>query len=516
MKFPKALILNILFLFILIHSFCFGQLNIVSTKNGMVSGFSDSGVNIFKGIPYAEPPLGDLRWKAPQPLKNWVGVKKCLEFSASPCQPNPVPFLCWSEEFITPPKKLDENCLYLNIWTAAKTKTEKRPVFVWIYGGGFSSGSAACAIYDGEEMAKRGIIFVSINYRVGVLGFLAHPELTKEQGKASGNYGIMDQIAALKWVKENIQAFGGDPEQVTIGGQSAGSFSVNALVASPMAKGLFQRAIAESGGLLPNRAQTHLNEAEKLGLIFQEKAGVRSLADLRKLPADTLIKIQQKMGPLRMGLTLDDYIIPQNLMDRFKTGNFNEVPLLTGWVSGDGALAGPAITNAEKSQKEALEKYGDKAKIFLEAFPANTDEEAKSSQLQRNLLGFAGYPSYLWAIFNPKPSYLYQISHVPTDKKGFPNYGAFHTSEVPYALHTLHLWKRNWQEHDYEVENLLSSYWLNFIKTGNPNGTGLPEWKRFEKTGGYILEVNHTALSKPEYLKKQFDALQLTQTGEIK
>ncbi|MFY7910296.1 MAG: carboxylesterase/lipase family protein, partial [Emticicia sp.] len=215
----------------------------VQTANGKVEGYAKENVRIFKGIPFAAPPVGELRWKAPQAVKNWSDVRKCTGFSASPIQNKPAPFYCWTEEFIAKPEPLSEDCLYLNVWTTAKSAKEKQPVMVWIYGGGLNSGSANCDIYDGEELSKKGVVFVNINYRVGVLGFMAHPELSKESGyNASGNYGFLDQIAALKWVQKNIAAFGGDPSNVTILGQSAGAFSVNAMIASPLAKGLFHKA----------------------------------------------------------------------------------------------------------------------------------------------------------------------------------------------------------------------------------------------------------------------------------
>ncbi len=248
------------------------QLSVVQTKNGTVEGYNKDDISIFKGIPFAAPPIGDLRWKAPQPVKNWTGVLKCDRFSASPVQRKPVPFMMWTEEFITPPGNLSEDCLYLNVWTPAKSAEEKLPVFVWIYGGGFSSGSAACAVYDGEEFSKKGVVFVSFNYRVGVLGFLAHPGLSSEtKNKVSANYGLLDQIAALKWIRQNIQAFGGDPQKVTIAGQSAGSMSVCALVASPLAKGLFRGAIAQSGGILNSSFMRKLPQAEKSGSSFYGK-----------------------------------------------------------------------------------------------------------------------------------------------------------------------------------------------------------------------------------------------------
>ncbi|MEA5460685.1 carboxylesterase family protein [Arcicella sp. LKC2W] len=505
MKFIKTLSIALFLMFWV--NFSNAQFKTIKTQNGLISGFKIGTVNIFKGIPFAAPPVGDLRWKAPQPVQNWLEVRKCTEFSASPFQANPTPFYCWTEEFIAPPKPLSEDCLYLNVWTAAKTAQEKRPVFVWIYGGGFSSGSSACPIYDGEEFAKKGIVFVSINYRVGPFGFMAHPELSKEQNNVSGNYGLMDQIAALKWVKENIAVFGGDPNKVTIAGQSAGSMSVNCLVASPLAKGLFHRAIAQSGGMLSNRIPTSLNDAEKMGETFQKKANASDLSELRQKSAEEILKISQSSG-LRMGVTLDGYVLPTDIVQHFKDGKHNDVPLMTGWVTGDAGLIPNQGLSAEKFRQQSTDKYGAKSEEYLKLFPANTDDEAKTSQSRLSLLSFAALSSHLWAGYNKSQSYIYQVSHVPTDKPDFPNYGAFHTSEVPYALHTLHLWKRPWQDHDLVVENLMSSYWINFIKIGNPNGKNLPEWKRYTKETGVILEIDKETYQRPALLKKEFDLLE--------
>ncbi|HEY3403240.1 MAG TPA: carboxylesterase family protein, partial [Ohtaekwangia sp.] len=317
------------------------QLKTVKTENGTVSGLQQNEVSIFKGIPFAAPPIGELRWKAPQPVKNWSGTRKCETFPASPIQSNPVPFLMWSEEFITPQQPLSEDCLYLNIWTAAKSAKEKRPVFVWIHGGGFVSGSGACPIYDGEKMAKNGIVYVSINYRLGVFGFLAHPELSKESGEnASGNYAILDQIAALQWIKKNIAAFGGDPEQVTIAGQSAGSFCVNALVASPLAKDLFQRAIAQSGSFVANGFGRSLESAETTGKTFVQNANATSIAELRKKSADDIFKAAQTLPYGSFSPVFEDYTLPSQPLTFFRAGKQNNVPLLTGWVTGDASLRG--------------------------------------------------------------------------------------------------------------------------------------------------------------------------------
>lgn len=498
-----------LFFFTLITFTTFAQ-KIVQTSNGKIEGIENQGIDIFKGIPFAAPPVGELRWKAPQPVKNWVGVKKCTEFSASPIQNKPQPFACWTEEFIAKPEPLSEDCLYLNVWSTAKVK--KQPVFVWIYGGGLNSGSANCAIYDGEEMAKKGVVFVSINYRVGVMGFMAHPELSKESGyNSSGNYGFLDQIAALKWVQKNIAAFGGDPTNVTIAGQSAGAFSVNALIASPLAKGLFHKAIPQSGGLLSGRLSQTLTDSENQGLKFMEKANCTSLAELRKKSADEIQKTSNIQGFGRFGTTMDGYVLPINILEHFKNGKHNQVPIMTGWVTGDGSLMGEPKTSLEDYKKDAQAKYGDKADEFLSIFPATSNEEAKEEKLKQALIGFAGMPSHLLATFTNKPSYLYQFSHIPPDKPNFPNYGAFHTSEVPYALHTLHTWKRDWQPIDRELENTMSTYWVNFTKTGNPNGAGLPEWKSYDKLSGNIMVLGDKISTQKGLFKKEFEFLENNQ-----
>ncbi|MFK8163869.1 MAG: carboxylesterase/lipase family protein [Lewinella sp.] len=480
---------------------------IVATQQGKIKGLisSDQVVRVFRGIPFAAPPTGDLRWRAPQPVTNWQGVKECLEFSASPIQNKPEPFLCWTEEFIAQPEPLSEDCLYLNVWTTAKAKAEKQPVFVWIYGGGFTSGSANCDIYDGEEMARQGVVFVSINYRVGVMGFMAHPELSKEaEYGTSGNYGLLDQVAALKWVRENIAAFGGDPEQVTIAGQSAGSYSVNALITSPLAEGLFARAILQSGGILSGRPIEDLTEAENMGLDFMEKVGATSLSDLRAMPAITLQ--QEKSVPF--SIALDGHLLPKDVVGHYKNKRQHQVPILAGWVTGDGTLFGPANTTAEDFRATTIDRYGERADKFLTTFPFATDEEATAINLRMSMLSFAGVPAHRLAKYNSAPSYLYEFNHVPPEKEDFPDYGAFHTADVPYALHTLHAWKRNWEEEDRSLEKVMSSYWVNFAKTGNPNGADLPEWKLYEAADGFIQELGDEVVSRPGLHRAAFDFLE--------
>ncbi|MDF0716834.1 carboxylesterase family protein [Muricauda sp. 334s03] len=478
---------KLIFIFLIVSSLGYGQ-TIVKIQNGKVEGYTEGEVTIFKGIPFAQPPVGELRWQAPQPVKDWEGLKECKEFGPSPIQNAPEPFLCWTEEFIAKPEPLSEDCLYLNVWTPAKNKDEKLPVFVWIYGGGLSSGSANCDIYDGHQMAEQGVVFVSLNYRVGVLGFMAHPGLSKESGhNASGNYGFMDQLQGLKWIQENIEAFGGDPNNVTIAGQSAGSFSVNVQIASPLSNGYFQKAICQSGGILGNQMMQDIDSAEKQGVNFMESANASSIQELRRMPAEKLQELSNDPNVGRFGVVLDDYFLPKDLMEHFKAGKHNQVKVMTGWVTGDSNLFPIVEVTTESFNSMAKERFGAGADEFLKMFPAQTDEEALRSQQKMNLLSFAGVPSYLLAKYMKDEVWMYEFAHVPIDKPGFPNYGAFHTSEVPFALHTLDQWNRDWQTDERKLEDQMSAYWVNFAKFGNPNGNGLPIWSSYNQNGGKML-----------------------------
>ncbi|MGZ3751597.1 MAG: carboxylesterase/lipase family protein [Mucilaginibacter sp.] len=458
-------------------------LSVVRTDAGLISGIRNSSgdVTAFKGIPFAASPVGNLRWKAPQPATHWDGVKKCTAFGPSPMQSKPVPFMVYTSEFLIPEKPISEDCLYLNVWSNAKTRAEKKAVFVWIYGGGFGSGGSACPIYDGEAMAKKGIIFVSVNYRVGVFGFLAHPELTKEsKGKASGNYALLDQIAALKWVKKNIAAFGGDPDKVTIAGQSAGSMSVNCLVASPLTKGLFNRAIAESGSLLiknPMLPSATLQTAEEHGVKVAEKAGLKSLAEMRAMNAeDVMAKFQGQYSPI-----VDGYVLPQTVADIFAANKQNHVPVIIGWNEDE---FGGGTQSKENFKKQAENDYGADAPEFLKNFPAETEEQALRSQVAISAYWMFGLSGYKWAGIQSKypnsPVYVYNFNRKVPANGELAKYGAFHTGEVCYVMDNLKFLKnRPFGPVDNALAKLMSGYWVNFIKTGSPNGNGLPEWPKY-------------------------------------
>jgi para-nitrobenzyl esterase len=472
------------------------SLDIIKTDAGLISGtVNNSGdTHIFKGIPFAAPPVGDLRWKEPQPVKPWEDTRPCISFGPSPMQAKPAAFSMWSEEFLIPKEPISEDCLYLNVWTGAKSANEKRPVMVWIYGGGFVSGGSAVPIYDGEAMAKKGVVFVSINYRVGLFGFFAYPELTKESGRnASGNYALMDQLAALQWVQRNIAAFGGDPGNVTIAGQSAGSFAVNCLVASPLGKNLFQKAIGESGASFSNSFPT-LQKAEEDGLAIARSLKASSLAELRNIPAEELQnKAQGSRGPI-----IDGYVLPGGIANIFSGSKENKVALLTGWNEDEGLLFSP-VKNAENFRKEMNEKYGADAKTALQFYPAVSDSEAAVSQLKLSRDMIFGTQNYTWANMQSDDGanvFVYRFARKVPGTGQYAKYGAFHTGEVPYAYDNLQFVNRPWEVADHELAKIMSSYWVNFATTGNPNGKGLPEWPAYGTKSKKIMILSEKPGSK--------------------
>jgi para-nitrobenzyl esterase len=441
---------------------------IVSTDAGLVSGTTNAAgdVRIFKGIPFAAPPVGSLRWREPQRVTPWTGVRGCVAFGPSPIQHN-----CGG---------CSEDCLYLNVWTTKVDSSAKKPVFVWIYGGGFTEGSGAGGWCDGEAMARKGVVFVTFNYRVGALGFLAHPALSAESpNHVSGNYGILDQIAALQWVKRNIAAFGGDPGNVTIAGESAGSCSVNTLIASPLARGLFRRAIAESGAFFkPGRNMT-LREAEEDGERTMRGKNALTLEAMRALSPDTLLK-----GDYRRLPVVDGYLLPDHIDELFRRGAINKVDLITGYNEGDMFVDEPM--NAAQFISFAQRNYGTRADAFLALYPAGNVGHAQRI-LSRDLV--FGWEHYTWAKEEGAPAYMYYFDRVPP---GEPNMGAFHSAEVCYALHTLPHQNRPWTPWDTTLSNLMSSYWVNFAFTGDPNGEGLPRWPVFSAQKTKVIRFGDT------------------------
>ncbi|MEK6476046.1 carboxylesterase family protein [Catalinimonas sp. 4WD22] len=487
----------------------------VQIEAGLISGTQNEqgDIRIFKGIPFAAPPLGDLRWKAPQPVAPWEGVRRCDAFGPSPMQRSPEPFSMWTEEFLIPAALISEDCLYLNVWTGAKSPEEKRPVLVWIYGGGFTSGGSGVPIYDGEAMAQQDIVFVSINYSVGIFGFFAHPKLTQESAhQASGNYGLMDQIAALQWVQNNIDAFGGDPQNVTIAGQSAGSMSVNCLVASPLAQGLFKKAIGHSGANF-TRGNASLQQAEESGQQIAQSLNASSLTTLRNIPADTLMKVAQgTRGPI-----IDGYVLPQHIADIFAEGKQNEVALLTGWNEDEGLLFGP-VKSAADFRQQAKQQYGEDVLTFLQYYPATNDSVAEKSQLYLSRDMIFGVQNYAWANIQSKhgnwPVYVYRFTRKVPATGEYVKYGAFHTGEVPYAYDNLQFVDRPWEEVDHELATSMSSYWANFIKDGDPNGEGLPQWPTYTTPDQEVMILGKEVEAKPLPDAASLDFLYAKMIGE--
>jgi para-nitrobenzyl esterase len=449
----------------------------VHVEQGTVSsipGASSADVRVFKGIPFAAPPVANLRWRAPKAPANWTGVRSGDKFGP----------VCMQRRAPRSEGEMSEDCLYLNVYTAAKTAREHEPVMVWIHGGAFVSGAGS--LYDGETLAKKGVVVVTINYRMGVFGFLAHPELTKESDRnASGNYALLDQIAALEWVKKNINAFGGDPKRVTIFGESAGSWSVNYMMATPLAKGLFQRAIGESGGeFAPARK---LSEAEAAGVKFATAAGADSIAALRAKTPEELMKV----GGFQSAANVDGWLLPTDVYTIFAEGKQSDVPLLIGSNNDEGTMFTPPNVKATTFHAMAEQRFKSDADAFLKIYPYSNDQEAYAAQAASMRDQTFGWEMRTWARMQTKTGkskvYMYYFNHVPPGNNR--SKGAYHGSEIPYAFGNLQIapFAVNgnsetpvFTDVDKNLANTMSQYWIDFATTGDPNGKGLPKWPAYK------------------------------------
>jgi para-nitrobenzyl esterase len=479
----------------------------VKIANGLIEAPSSTGVRTFKGIPFAQPPVGDLRWKEPQPVKNWAGVRKADDW-APRCMQRPGP----ESDFWFRTLKMSEDCLYLNVWTPAKSEKERLPVLVYIFGGGFQNGDGSEPRYDGERMAAKGIVAVTVNYRTNVFGFFSHPELTKESPHhASGNYGLLDQVAALQWVQKNIAAFGGDPKRVTIAGESAGSISVSALMASPLSKDLIAGAIGESGAMITSLPPRPLAETEQDGVKFAQSAGATSLAALRAMTAEQVQDAVAKAGGpgIRFSPALDGYFLSKPLVDIFTAGEQAKIPLLAGSNNEERAantILGTAQPTPENLANAIKKLYGDHADEVLKVYAASTPAEVLLAAADLASARFVGHSTWKWtelqAQTGGKPVYRYLYSHArpmdlsrpPDSMAGGPGRGArgpvppgaVHSAEIQYAMGNLDIDSRYiWQGDDYKVMDTIWGYFVNFIKTGNPNGAGLPNWPPYASGTGY-------------------------------
>jgi para-nitrobenzyl esterase len=481
-------------LFVMIACPCIAQQPApVKVEEGILQGTSEDGLTVYRGIPFAAPPVGDLRWRAPHPAAKWDGVRQAAKFAPGPIQ-------AWGS-----PAGKNEDCLYLNVWTPAKSASDRIPVLVWIYGGGFNGGSTSEPVYSGEKLAKKGVVLVSIAYRVGQLGFLAHAELSAESpNHVSGNYGLLDMIAGLQWVQKNIAAFGGDPNKVTIFGESAGGIAVSMLCASPLAKGLFHGAISQSGGSFgPSRPTTfpgenlkRLTDAECAGKTYVDSAKVSSIAEMRNLSPDKLPAIRGLAWPI-----IDGYIIPDDQYKLYEEGKFNDTPILVGYNSDEGASF-----LREKTPKEYITgvkaRYGKFADDLIKAYPVGSNTVPKTARDLARDAAF-GWHTLSWARLQTKmgnsKAYYYYFDQHPDYPEGSPKagYGSPHGQDVAYVFQHLDASNPQTTKSDLEISEVMATYWTNFAKHGDPSGEGVPMWPAFSDVNPVVMYFSQTPHTGP-------------------
>jgi len=486
---------------------------VVRTDSGQVRGVTDRGVRVFKGIPYAAPPVGAMRWKPPQPVAPWSGVRDAASFGAE-C---PQTQYQGGSVYIRPLQPQSEDCLFLNVWTSAASG-EKQPVFVWIHGGALTKGSGISDVRDGVPLARKGVVLVSLNYRLGALGYLAHPELTAESPrKSSGNYGVLDQIAALQWVQKNIAAFGGDPARVTIGGESAGSWSVNTLVASPLAKGLFIRAIGESGGRFSRTPHLHEDRgsqvsAEKVGIAFAKTLGAASLDEMRALGTEKILA-----PAVRTQENVDGWVLPDEIRTLFAQKRHNNVPVIVGSNADEMTSLGGganAPTTLEEFRKRIAQQYGGLTSQFEEAYGVRTENDIVPALLAAGRDTTFSSHMRTWARMTTaagSKAYLYYFSYHPPHPRT-NELRAFHASEIPYVFNVVPSSDPReagfaYTDRDRMLASTMSDYWVNFITTGNPNGKGLVEWPAYDAEREPYLEFGNSVSVKTHLLKRELDFL---------
>jgi para-nitrobenzyl esterase len=478
---------------------CFAQAPApVKVEGGLLQGAAEDGLTVYRGIPFAAPPAGDLRWRAPQPAAKWEGAREAVKFAPS----------CVQGGGRGGPPQGSEDCLYLNVWTPAKSARDRVPVLVWIYGGGFSGGATSIPTYSGDRLAKKGVVLVSIAYRVGQLGFLAHPDLSAESGnRVSGNYGLLDMIAGLQWIQKNIAAFGGDPRRVTIFGESAGGIAVSMLCASPLAKGLFHGAISQSGGsfgpprptTFPGENLKRLPDAERSGAAYTQSAGWSSIAAGRKLPADKLPAGGRGMGgswPI-----IDGWAIPDDQHKLYEAKRQNDAPILVGYNSDEGASFSPPRTS-EDYIAAVKTRYGPFAERLLKAYPAGAGTPPKTARDLTRDAAF-GWHTWIWARLQAKTGkskvYYYYFDQHPEYPPGSPRagYGSGHGVDVPFVFQHLNPSSPQATESDGAISEALATYWTNFAKRGDPNGKDVPAWPAFSDANPVVMHFAKTPHTGP-------------------
>jgi para-nitrobenzyl esterase len=451
-------------------------------ESGALEGVTQDALTIYKGVPFAAPPVGELRWREPQPAAPWKGTRPADSFAPA----------CMQTGVSMPgekPPATSEDCLYLNIWTPAKSADERLPVMVWIHGGGYTNGSASMPLYWGDKLAQRGIVVVTVAYRLGPLGFLAHPELSAESArKSSGNYGLLDQIAALAWIQRNIAAFGGDRERVTVAGQSAGAMSISLLMASPRAKGLFHGAIGQSGGVFePVQIAPHylLTNAERDGKAYASSLRADSIAALRKRPAADLLEgtANSVSHPV-----VEPHVLPVAPYDAFVSGSYNNVPILVGFNAEEGrALVDVARVKAATFAADIERSFGALPPPLIAAYPHANDAQAQQARLDLERDLRFGWDMWTWARLQSVKgrAYFYHFMQRPPFPEGSVRYawGASHFAELWYMFDHLYQEPWAWTAQDRELAQLMAGYWTNFVKRGDPNGEDVPRWPTFGGNG---------------------------------
>ena len=457
----------------------------IKTRLGKVEGKQDGAIRAFLGIPYAAPPVGPLRWKPPMPAAKWKGVRQATGFGSHCMQPT------LNADMIFRDPGISEDCLTLNVWTPATSKAGKLPVMVWVFGGGYVAGGTSEPRQDGTNLAKNGVVVVSMNYRLGIFGFFADAELAAESGKgAAGNYGLLDQTAALQWVKTNIEAFGGDPANVTLFGESAGSFSVSTQMASPLAKGLFRHAIGESGGAFSKAGLVYkpLKEVEDQDAAWAHTMlAADTLEQLRAVPAQQLMEAAAKKPDqgqaLRFGPDVDGYLLPESVAAIFAAGKQNDVTLLAGWNHDEGGVA--PKTTVDSFNADVAKQFGEDAPKVLAQYPATDDAEAVRAAADLAGDRFIAWSTWRWieaqVATGKQPVYRYRFDLAPPADPNHPGgIAAYHSSEIPYVFGNLDLLHGfAWRPEDRALSEQMQKYWTNFARSGDPNGGGLVKWPAY-------------------------------------
>ena len=482
----------------------------VKTAQGNVHGklVNNDRTRAFLGIPFAAPPVGDLRWKAPQPPAHWNGVRDATSYAAR-CAQWPI----WADYIFQDPGP-SEDCLYLDVYTpAVANPAHPLPVMVWIHGGAYVAGGSSELRYSNSPLVDRGVVLVNVNYRMGLFGFLASEDLRREGGGAAGNYGLMDMVAALRWVQANIARFGGDPNNVTIFGESAGSFAVSTLMASPLAQGLFQKAIGESGapfggvlGVDPVEVRAPRDQA------WVNSLGVKSLAELRALPTDALIDAAKKKGVVGFTPVIDGRLLIEPVAKVYAAGKQAHVPLLAGWNRDERVGTLSKDMTAEKWKAFAAEHYGAHADEFLAVFPGKTDAEAVASADAYTTDQFIAFGTWQWIEAQTKtgaaPVYRYHFELLAPPSEMHPEGKyAWHSDDLEYVFGTLDVRRGSvWRPEDRKLTEEMMDYWTNFAKTGDPNGSGLPAWPRYDKTGA-VMHLDRETHASPDTTRAQYEFL---------